>query len=220
MVHLVIVEDNPTAGKLLLDYIEGEEIHVHALYTTGEEAMEKIPTLPLPDVILMDIGLPGISGIALTRRLKQRYPNIEVVVQTVYDDTDNIVEAIRAGASGYLLKASSREEIIHAIMEAQRGGSFLTPKVARQLLCEFQQIEKTEVQQEVFPKGGLTEREVQILKRLIEGDAYKTIASQFRLSIHTVNTHIRRIYEKLQVHSRGEAVAKVAVPPANKRPTV
>jgi DNA-binding NarL/FixJ family response regulator len=210
MIHLIIVEDNPTAGKLLLDYIEGEEIHVHAIYTSGEEALKKIPTLPLPDVMLMDIGLPGISGIELTRRLKQRYPTIEIVVQTVYDDTDNIVEAIRAGASGYLLKASSREEIIHAILEAQRGGSFLTPKVARQLLCEFQQIGKAAVRPERFSASGLTEREEQILKRLVEGDAYKTIATQFRLSIHTVNTHIRKIYEKLQVHSRGEAVAKIA----------
>jgi DNA-binding NarL/FixJ family response regulator len=214
MVHLVIVEDNPTAGKLLLDYIEGEEVHIHAVYTTAEEAIEKIPTLPLPDVVLMDIGLPGMSGIELTRHLKRRYPDIEVVVQTVYDDTNTIVGAIRAGASGYLLKASSREEIIHAILEARRGGSFLTPKVARQLLCEFQQIEKSndEVRQAIFSKGSLTEREEQILKRLIEGDAYKTIASQFRLSIHTVNTHIRKIYEKLQVHSRGEAVAKVTKP--------
>ncbi len=212
MVHLVIVEDNPTAGKLLLDYIEGEEVHVHAIYRTGEEAIETIPTLPLPDVALMDIGLPGMSGIDLTKKLKQRYPKIEIVVQTVYDDTSTIVEAIRAGASGYLLKASSREEIIHAILTAKQGGSFLTPKVARQLLVEFQQISKKTPPQEVLPQSGLTQREEQILQCLVNGAAYKAIASQFRLSIHTINTHIRKIYEKLQVHSRGEAVAKATKP--------
>jgi len=218
MLHIAIVEDNTTAGRLLKDYLESEDLRVTAVYNSGEEALAAIPTLPLPDVILMDIGLPNISGIEVTRRLKESYPQIEIVMQTVFEDCTNIMEAIKAGASGYILKASSREEIINALLEAKKGGSFLTGKVARKVLREFQ-----EHGTEVLPvpaanksadtgRFGLSDREEEILNRLIHGDPYKKIADDLYISVHTVNNHIRKIYEKMRVNSRGEAVAKAMSP--------
>ena len=218
MLHIVIVEDNATAGRLLKDYLESEDLRVTAVYNSGEEALAAIPALPLPDVILMDIGLPNISGIEVTRRLKESYPQIEIVMQTVFEDCTNIMEAIKAGASGYILKASSREEIINALLEAKKGGSFLTGKVARKVLREFQ-----DHGPEVLPvsagskpadtgRFGLSDREEEILKRLIHGDPYKKIADGLFISVHTVNNHIRKIYEKMRVNSRGEAVAKAINP--------
>ncbi|MDH4099865.1 MAG: response regulator transcription factor [Nitrospirota bacterium] len=218
MLHIAIVEDNTTASRLLKDYLESEELKVTAIYNSGEEALATIPTLPLPDVILMDIGLPNISGIEVTRRLKESYPQLEIVMQTVFEDCGNIMEAIKAGASGYLLKASSREEIISALLEVKKGGSFLTGKVARKVLREFQDQGAGEISagadSKAAPAGrfGLSDREEEILKGLINGDSYKKIADDLCISVHTVNNHIRKIYEKMQVNSRGEAVAKAINP--------
>lgn len=214
MLHVAIVEDNATAGHLLKEYLESEDLCVTAIYKSGEEALAAIPTLPLPDVILMDIGLPNISGIEVTRRLKESYPKLEIVMQTVFEDCTNIMEAIKAGASGYILKASSREEIISALVEAKKGGSFLTGKVARKVLREFQLPDNENNTTSLLNRAadtagfGLSEREEEILKALIKGDSYKKIADQLFISVHTVNNHIRKIYEKMQVRSRGEAVAK------------
>lgn len=208
MLFVAIVEDNKRAGKLLKEYIESDEVNVTAIYSSGEEALKTIPTLPLPDVILMDIGLPDISGIEVTRRLKERYPKLEIVIQTVFEDTKTIIDAIKSGASGYILKASPKEEIIDALQEIKRGGSFLTGRVARKILREFQQ---TEVKEKENPSQqfGLTEKEGEILKELVNGTSYKKIAYNMSVSVHTVNNHIRKIYEKLRVHSRGEAVARI-----------
>ncbi len=207
MLYITIVEDNRRARNLLKEYLEGKDVKVTAVYASGEEALKTIPTLPLPDVILMDIGLPDISGIEVTRRLKERYPNLEIVMQTVFEKTETIVEAIKAGASGYILKASPREEIIKALWDIKKGGSFLTSTIARKVLQEFQ---KSGYKDESAIEGfGLTEREDEILKALVKGTSYKEIAYNLDISIHTVNNHIRKIYEKLRVNSRGEAVARV-----------
>ena len=218
MLHIAIVEDNTTAGRLLKSYLESEDLKVTAIYKSGEEALAAIPTLPLPDVILMDIGLPNISGIEVTRQLKESYPQIEIVMQTVFEDCANIMEAIKAGASGYILKASSREEIINALLEAKKGGSFMTGKVARKVLQEFQdqgakaQPASTGNKPASSGRFGLSDREEEILNKLICGDPYKKIADDLFISVHTVNNHIRKIYEKMQVNSRGEAVAKAINP--------
>jgi len=218
MLHVAIVEDNATAGRLLKEYLESEDLKITAIYSSGEDALAAIPTLPLPDVILMDIGLPNISGIEVTRRLKASYPQLEIVMQTVFEDCGNIMEAIKAGASGYILKASTREEIINALIEAKKGGSFLTGKVARKVLREFQDhgAAKSAATAESRPvsirRFGLSDREEEILKGLINGDPYKIIADNLFISVHTVNNHIRKIYEKMQVNSRGEAVAKAISP--------
>ena len=218
MLHIAIVEDNTTAGSLLKNYLESEDLKVTAIYKSGEEALAAIPALPLPDVILMDIGLPNISGIEVTRKLKESYPQIEIVMQTVFEDCTNIMEAIKAGASGYILKASSREEIINALLEAKKGGSFMTGKVARKVLQEFQDQGAKALPASTGNKPassgrfGLSGREEEILNKLICGDPYKKIADDLFISAHTVNNHIRKIYEKMQVNSRGEAVAKAINP--------
>lgn len=211
VIHIEMVEDDPVAADLLREYLTSDETEVAAVYASGEEALGGIggPNGPadgvLPDIVLMDIKLPGISGIETTRRLKAKYPDLEIIVLTIHEDVPTIVEAIKAGASGYLLKGSFRDDLLTALREALNGGSFLTGRVARRLLHAFQ----TPSFQE---RGafGLTEREEEILKALVRGGSYKEIASSLNLSVHTVNNHIRRIYEKMRVHSRGEAAAKLS----------
>jgi len=134
------------------------------------------------------------------------YPDLEIMIQTVFEDTSTIVSAIKAGASGYILKASTRDDITRAIMEVKKGGSFLSGKIARKIFQEFQSSDTTDAASiETFL---LTAREEEILRELIRGATYKEIASRLDISIHTVNNHIRKIYEKLRVNSRGEAVAR------------
>jgi len=154
-----------------------------------------------PNVILMDIEMPGISGIEATRLIKSAFPNIIVLMQTVFEDEDKVFDSIIAGASGYLLKKTSPEKIIESIREAASGGSPMTPIIAAKVLQFFQQNQ---------PKNeySLTEREKSILGLLVEGLSYKMIAAQENISYHTVNSHIRKIYEKLHVHSLGEAISK------------
>lgn len=201
-----IVEDNQVAADLLKEYIEGSDVRITALYRSGEEALESIPSMPLPDVLLVDIGLPGLSGIEVTRSLKRQYPGLEIIIQTIFEDTNTIVEAIKAGASGYILKATSREDIVKAIIAVKNGESFLSGKIARKILQEFKSASLGHQTTAAFYE--LTEREEEILNELIRGSAYKEIANSFGISIHTVNNHIRKIYEKMRVHSRGEAVAR------------
>ncbi len=208
MLSVAIVEDNKKAAELLREYVEGEDVRVTAVYTSGEEALAAVPAHPLPDVILMDVGLGGISGIEVTRRLKERYPRLEIVIQTVFEDSATIVEAIKAGATGYLLKASSREEIVKALDEVMQGRSFLTGTVARKVLREFHAAPPQAAPAIRTGEYRLTEREEEILRAIIKGLSNKEIAARFGISVHTVNNHIRHIFEKMQVHSRGEAVAR------------
>lgn len=204
VIRIAMVEDDPVASDLLRNFLKSDLTTVTAVYGSGEEALGAIGReARLPDVVLMDIKLPGISGIETTRRLKDLYPHLEIVILTVHEDSQTIMEAIKAGASGYLLKGSSREEVLTAIQEALNGGAFLTGRVARRLFLWFQNLGS---ESGAF---GLTEREEEILKRLVRGESYKEIAYHLAISVHTVNNHIRRVYEKMQVHSRGEAAAKL-----------
>lgn len=207
MLYVAIIEDNPQSGELLKEYIEGEDIKVSAVYASGEDAVSTMPTRPLPDVVLVDIGLPGMSGIEVIRWIKERYPEVELIAQTVFEDTKTIVDTIKAGASGYILKASPKEEYSRALREVKRGGSFLTGKVARKILHEFQRTgDEFKSSIEEF---HLTGREEEILRELVKGLSYKEISDKLNISFHTVNNHIRNIYQKLQVNSRGEAAARV-----------
>ena len=206
MITVAIVEDNLRAGALLKEFIESDEIHVVANYNSAEQALEQIPGLPLPDIALVDIGLPGMSGIELTEKLKSRFPRLEIIIQTIFEDETVIVDAIKAGASGYILKASTREEILWALREVTNGGSYLSGIVARKILDELKTDKKAPSSNIV---SSLTSREQEILEKLIAGSSYKAIASSLNLSVHTVNSHIRSIYEKLQVTTRGEAAAKM-----------
>ncbi len=209
MIFVTLVEDDPVAADLLKDYLNGEELKIIGHYTSAEAALARIPGLPLPDIVLMDIGLPGISGIEATKRLKALFPDIDIVMMTTFEDSKSILGAIKAGASGYLLKASSSSEIRDALQEIHRGGSFLSGRIARKVLDEF----RSDLAGQDAPAGNhqvaqLSTREQEILDRLVKGDSYKIIADACNISVHTVNNHIRKIYEKMQVHSRAEAVAK------------
>ncbi len=212
MLRIVIVEDDPLAGTLLKEYVEGDDVSVNALYTSGEEALESIPTVPLPDIVFMDVNLPGISGIETTELLKERFPRLEIIIQTVFEDSETILQAIKKGASGYILKASTREEIQKALRDVSEGGSYLSANVARKVVAAFQTaggIPIVEIKDARDESLGLTEREADILNELSSGLSYKSIGDKLNISVHTVNNHIRKIYEKLRVNTRGEAVAKL-----------
>lgn len=206
ILHLAIVEDEPMMGKLI------QEALVHAdrktsfvLYSSGHAALDGISKAAIkPDIVLMDIRLPDISGIELTAMLKEQYPDMEIIVHTFIDDTETIINAIKAGASGYLLKVLLNHEIWNAIEIVEQGGSFLTGRVAKKMLQYFQAPRK-QVYGQMF---ALSEREEEVLTDLVNGASYKEIVAKYNLSEHTVNTYIRRIYKKMQVRSRGEAVAK------------
>ena len=207
MPRVCLVEDDPTAAELLADYIRGDDLEISEHYGSAEEAMAGIPAGPLPDVVLMDVGLPGMSGTEATRRLKESIPDLEVLMLTTFEDSGTILDAIKAGASGYVLKASSSQEIRDAIFEVCRGGSYLSGPVARKLLAEFQS-PPPDAGAETGTLQTLTARERTILDLLVRGRSYKLIAAELGISVHTVNNHIRHIYRKLQVNSRAEAVAR------------
>ena len=158
-----------------------------------------------PDVVLMDIEMPGINGIAATGLIKMAFPDVAVLIQTVFEDPDRIFESITAGASGYLVKSTPAEKIIEAIKEVNAGGSSLSPAVAAKVLAYFRPANSPTP---VIKEYNLSDRELEVLNHLVKGLSYKIIADKMSISYHTVNTHIRKIYEKLQVHSAGEAVSK------------
>lgn len=171
-------------------------------YATAEAALEHLPAAR-PKVVLVDIHLPGLSGIECVRRLKNDHPEIEFIMLTVYEDTDTVLAALAAGASGYLLKQATREELLEAIQQVHAGGSPMTSHIARKVVQTFRHPPPAE-----RDLPGLTPREQQVLDLLAKGYIYKEIASMLNISYATVHNHIRKIYEKLQVRSRTEAVAK------------
>jgi len=164
-----------------------------------------------PDVVLMDIGLPDISGIEGVRTLKNNFEHVQILMFTVFEDEDKIFDAIREGASGYLLKKTRPLDIIDAIRELHQGGSPMSPSVARKVVQFFQHGQA--LKEEDFQ---LTVREKEILFALVDGLSYKKIAAKYYLSVHTIRKHISSIYEKLHVHSKSQAVAKVLNAQKNK----
>ncbi len=166
---------------------------------SAEDALRDLPEVR-PHVVLMDINLPGINGVECVRSLKTRLPEAQVVMLTVYEDTDLIFGALAAGASGYLLKRTPPEELLRGIRDVHRGGSPMTSQIARKVVQSFQPEDAAE--------DALSPREREVLDYLSRGYLYKEIAATLAISYDTVHTYIRRVYEKLQVHSRTEAVAK------------
>jgi DNA-binding NarL/FixJ family response regulator len=197
------VEDNhQLRGTLarLLDCAEG--FRCVSQYANAEDALVGLPK-DKPDVVLMDINLPGMNGVECVRKLKQIAPEIAAVMLTAYEDTENIFNALAAGATGYLLKRAPRAELLDAIREVRRGGSPMTTHIARKVVQSFQRVIPA-------PETGeaLSAREQEVLDHLSQGFLYKEIAEKMGISYETVHTYIRRIYEKLQVRTRTEAVAK------------
>jgi DNA-binding NarL/FixJ family response regulator len=198
-----IVEDNEQLRGTLARVIgRAEGFRCLSQYGDAEAALEALPK-DRPDVVLMDINLPGMNGVECVRRLKQLAPEILAVMLTVYEDTDNIFNALAAGAAGYLLKRTKSAELLEAIREVQRGGSPMTTHIARKVTQSFLKTGPS-------PKSteNLSEREQEVLDCLSQGFLYKEIADKLGISYETVHTYIRRIYEKLQVRTRTEAVAK------------
>lgn len=171
-------------------------------FRSMEEALEKI-TFHLPDVALVDIGLPGMSGVEGVRILKERHPSLLMLMNTVYDDDERIFQALCAGASGYLLKKTPPAKLLESLQEAMAGGAPMSPEVARRVLALFREVRVPE-----RSDHDLTPHELRLLRLLVEGHSYKTAAAKLRVSVKTISFHLQKIYEKLQVHSKSEAVAK------------
>ncbi|MEJ5237779.1 MAG: response regulator transcription factor [Limisphaera sp.] len=203
-IKVAIVEDNEKLRATLGRVIgRTEGFQCVGLYATGEEALAAIPGLR-PDVVLMDINLPGLTGVECVRQLKPQCSETQFIMLTVYEDTDNIFNALAAGATGYLLKRSSREELLQAIRDVVSGGSPMTTHIARKVVQSFQR----PTPRPPDTTAELSPREREVLDLLAQGFLYKEIADRLGVSYETVHTHIRRIYEKLQVRTRTEAVAK------------
>jgi RNA polymerase sigma factor (sigma-70 family) len=199
--RLVIVEDDPLLLDNLTLLLSGEGgITVSGAYRSAEDAL-KLLSKAKPEVMLTDIGLPGMSGVELIKKAKAVLPGLEIMAHTVFEDRDNVFSAIKAGASGYLLKGSSPREIIESIHSLYKGGAPMSPKIARKVIHEFQD----DVSNDQFL---LTPRETEIVKRVEEGLTYKEIGDKLNISTHTVHTHIKKIYEKLQAKDRNDAIMK------------
>jgi DNA-binding NarL/FixJ family response regulator len=202
-ISVSIVEDNDKLRATLARLIDrAEGFRCVSQYANAEDALKDLPQVR-PDVVLMDINLPGMNGVQCVRQLKTLLPQVQVMMLTVYEDTDNIFNALAAGASGYMLKRTSSKELLEAIQDVQRGGSPMTMHIARKVVQSFQHTAAT-----AQPAENLSEREQQVLDCLTQGLMYKEIAEKLGISYETVHTYIRRIYEKLQVRTRTEAVAK------------
>ena len=199
---LAIIEDDGPIRDILTGWINrAEGYRCVGQFDTGENALAGLPLLR-PDIVLADINLPGISGIECVRAMKLQLPATHFVMLTVYEDADHIFDALAAGAVGYLLKRTPRAELFAALKDVQSGGSPMSSNIARKVVQSFQRplTESTDAK--------LSPREREVLDKLAGGFLYKEIADAMGLSLPTVNTYVRRIYEKLHVHSRSQAVAR------------
>ncbi|HEY2727098.1 MAG TPA: response regulator transcription factor [Parafilimonas sp.] len=197
----IICEDNNDYRESLLAFLdEDNDLVCCGSFTNAENILDKIKTHQ-PDVVLMDIDMPGKNGIEALKEIKEFFPETEIIMLTVFEDRDNVFEAVCAGASGYLLKNSSPEVIAKSIKEVIKGGAAMTPAIARKTLQFFQKPLKGD-------DFKLTAHEQQVLKLLVDGLSYKMIAAKMDVVIDTIRYHIKKIYEKLHVHSAPEAVAK------------
>ncbi|MBI3950449.1 MAG: response regulator transcription factor [Acidobacteria bacterium] len=200
---VAIIEDQRQIREGLALLINGTEGYkCTGAFGSMEEALDKI-SYDLPDVALVDVGLPGMSGIEGIRLLKERYRTVSLVMLTVYDDDERIFEALCAGASGYLLKKTPPARLLESLTEVQQGGAPMSPEVARRVVTLFRDVRPPE-----RADYNLTPHETRLLKLLVDGHNYKTAAVELSVSVHTISFHMRHIYEKLHVHSKHEAVAK------------
>ena len=201
---VIIIEDNEPLRDSLKEAInKSSNIKCNNAFSSGEAALEFIESEELvPDIILLDIGLPGMSGIELIPELKKLSPSSKIIIITVHDDDENVFNAICAGASGYLLKDLSADGIVNSISEVMNGGAPMNSHIAKKVLSMFRD-------QNVKSSGySLSDREKEILALLVDGLSKKQIAENIFLSHHTVDSHIRNIYAKLEVHSRSSAISK------------
>jgi DNA-binding NarL/FixJ family response regulator len=200
-----IVEDDAQARKILAGWISrASGFRLAGEWGDAESALDGLAAKP-PNVVLMDINLPGMSGVEAVKKLKPLLPATQFMMLTVYEDADHIYNALAAGATGYLLKQTSREELLGAVGDVHGGGSPMTSNIARKVVQSFKQTSAP-----IPPGEELSPREQEVLELLARGYLYKEIAERLNISVPTVNTYVRRMYEKLHVRSRAQAVAKYA----------
>lgn len=202
-IRLAVVEDNLSFRHGLRAIFDlTPSIECVGMYATGEEALRELPRVA-PDVVLMDLNLPGLSGIECTRELRRLRLSAQVLMLTIEDDNDRVFAALRAGAAGYLLKAATPGEIFEGIQLVAQGGSPMSAVIARRVVESFHGTNAPS-----SSKDALSQREIAVLEGIARGQRVKEVAAALDLSVTTVQTYLRRIYEKLQVHSQAEAVAK------------
>jgi len=204
-IAIAIVEDQREMRESLVEWLgSAPGLRCVGAHATAEEALKRVPD-ENPDVVLMDINLTGMNGIECVSRLRQKMPQLQVLMLTTYDNGDLIFDSLRAGASGYLLKNMPRDELVQALQQLRAGGAPMSLQIARKVINYFH--ESTKPSENL---RQLTGRESEILKLLAKGYLYKEIAEQLGVSMSTVRTHISAVYEKLHVHSRTEAAMKFA----------
>ena len=204
-IKVAVIEDTPALGKLvqrIVDNMDG--IQTFGVWESAEDGLKGIEKNGGPDVVLMDISLPGMSGIEATARVKEKHPEMDVIMLTVYDDNDKIFDALKAGASGYLLKNASPDDLCRAIFDVRAGGAPMSAEIARLVVEAFHRPAGNK-NSEVF---NLSKRETEIVELVAKGLANKEIAADLGISVETVRVHLKHIYEKLHVRSRTEAAMK------------
>ena len=205
-IAVAIVEDDVPAREILAGWIRNAEgFRCAGEFDDAETALVKLPE-EKPSVVLFDINLPGMNGIECVRRLKPKLPETQFLMVTVYEDANHIFNALSAGASGYLLKQMRRSELLDALKDVHAGGSPMSSQIARKVVQSFRRLDSESDGETV----ELSPREREVLELLARGFLYKEIAEMLKISVQTVNTYIRRVYEKLHVRSRAQAVAKYA----------
>ncbi len=203
IITIAIVEDVRGTRENLMELLKRSPgLKCVGAFASAENALRDLPALA-PDVVLMDINLPGISGVQCAAQLKPLLPKTQILMLTSYENSDLIFESLRAGASGYLMKNTEPDEILAAIEQVHAGGSPMSMQIARKVVSHFQEIKKPSSEFE-----QLTPRELEILSLLAKGFLYKEIADQLKISLHTVRGHVHLVYEKLHVQSRSEAIIK------------
>lgn len=211
-ITVAIVEDDAGIREALIRILgRSRDFRCVGCYSTAEEALTALPEAK-PDVVLMDINLPGISGVDCVRRLRAQGIECHIVMLTVYEDSEQIFESLAAGATGYLLKRTPPAELLEAIRDVHSGGAPMSSQIARKVVQSFRNVAPAN------PSAELSPREQEILGWLAQGFLIKEIAERLGIGFDTVRTHIRRIYEKLQVHSRAQAVAKYLRPVTPPKP--
>jgi DNA-binding NarL/FixJ family response regulator len=211
-VKVVLVEDETWMRENLVRELNGAPGFCCVNhYRTAEEALRGIPA-DQPDVVLMDINLPGMNGVECIRRLRASLPEVRCLMLTVYEESDKIFDSLLAGASGYLLKRTGTAELLEAIQQVRDGGAPMSSSIARKVVAYFNEMGEFK-----SDTAALSPREQQVLELLAKGAAYKNIADQLSLSIETVRMNVKHIYTKLHVHSRGEAAAKYLQQPQFRR---
>ena len=202
MIRVVIYDDNPSRRESLMALLQlADHMECAGAFSDCSHVKEDMDQCS-PDVVLMDIEMPNVDGIEGVRIIKEKFPAVKVIMQTVFEDNEKIFAALQHGAEGYILKKASIQSITQSIEEVYNGGAFMTPSVALRVMRFFNQSDKTST-----PNYNLTPKESEVLQLLADGLSYKMVADKLDISYYTVNSHVKKIYEKLQVHSIGQAVS-------------